>query len=96
MSRPNIIQIIVNQQHWKAWGYAGNPLVSTPYLDSIAKHGLYFDQASAHAVAEASAAKSLFTGRFPQKKAMTHRFPSSPNFYNKPAIPPPTSVRVPG
>ena len=78
MSRPNIIQIIVNQQHWKAWGYAGNPLVSTPYLDSIAKHGLYFDQASAHAVAEASAAKSLFTGRFPQQKGDDASLPFVP------------------
>lgn len=45
MKKPNIIMIMTDQQRWDAMGCV-NPLVITPGIDSIAKNGIRFDQAT--------------------------------------------------
>ncbi len=44
-SRPNIVMIMVDQQHPGYFGYAGHPVVRTPHIDKLAKGGLNFTKA---------------------------------------------------
>lgn len=45
MARPNIVMIMTDQQRWDAMGCV-NPLVVTPGIDSLAREGVRFDQAT--------------------------------------------------
>ncbi|HMJ08308.1 MAG TPA: sulfatase-like hydrolase/transferase [Pyrinomonadaceae bacterium] len=44
-SRPNILLIMVDQQHPGYFGYAGHPIVRTPNIDKLAQNGLNFNKA---------------------------------------------------
>ncbi|TVR44836.1 MAG: hypothetical protein EA402_05910 [Planctomycetota bacterium] len=43
--RPNVLWIFGDQHRAQALGYAGDPNVCTPHLDTMARQGLYFPQA---------------------------------------------------
>ena len=44
-SRPNILYLMTDQHRGDCLGCAGNPVIKTPYLDSIAKEGVVFSSA---------------------------------------------------
>ena len=44
MTRPNILWICTDQQRSDSLGCYGNPIVRTPHIDSIAKHGTRFNR----------------------------------------------------
>jgi arylsulfatase A-like enzyme len=43
--RPNIIFILTDDQRWDALGFAGNSIIQTPQIDSLALSGKYFKNA---------------------------------------------------
>jgi alpha-L-rhamnosidase len=43
--RPNIIFILTDDQRWDALGYAGNKIIQTPEMDTLAQQGTYFSHA---------------------------------------------------
>jgi len=63
-SKPNIIFILTDDQRWDALGYAGNPIIKTPYMDQLAGNGLYFKNAFVTSPICAASRASLFTGLY--------------------------------
>ena len=62
--KPNIIFILTDDHRWDALGFAGNPIIKTPYLDKLAQSGLYFKNAFVTTPICAASRASLFTGLY--------------------------------
>jgi len=67
--RPNIIFILTDDQRWDALGYAGNPLVSTPEMDKLAKEGVYFENGLVTTPICAASRASIFSGLYERTHA---------------------------
>jgi choline-sulfatase len=63
-SRPNILLIMSDQHNPKMAGYAGDPHVSTPHLDRLARRGTSFSSAYCTSPICVPARASLATGRY--------------------------------
>lgn len=63
--KPNIVVIMTDQQRADLCGREGFPLAVTPYVDLLAKEGVWFDKAYTVAPASSPARCSMLTGRFP-------------------------------
>ncbi|HUV66348.1 MAG TPA: family 78 glycoside hydrolase catalytic domain, partial [Sedimentisphaerales bacterium] len=68
--RPNIIFILTDDQRWDALGYAGNKIIQTPEMDTLAQQGTYFSHAMATTPICSASRASLFTGLYER----THRY----------------------
>lgn len=64
--RPNFILIMTDQQRADLCGREGFPLDLTPFADSAAKEGAWFDKAYCAAPASGPSRVSLLTGRYPK------------------------------
>lgn len=64
IGKPNIIFILTDDHRWDALGFAGNPIIKTPYLDKLAQSGLYFKNAFVTTPICAASRASLFTGLY--------------------------------
>ncbi|MGC1514256.1 MAG: sulfatase-like hydrolase/transferase [Maribacter sp.] len=64
--RPNIIFIMDDQHRWDALGMV-NPVVITPTLDSLAKEGVFFDQAVCQAPMCVPSRNSIMFGMYPNQ-----------------------------
>lgn len=62
--RPNIIFILTDDQRFDALGYAGNELISTPEMDTLAKYGTYFKNAMVTTPICAASRASILTGLY--------------------------------
>ena len=62
-NRPNFILILVDQMRFDALGIAGNELIDTPYLDDLARRGIYFQNAYSSTPTCVPARVALFTGQ---------------------------------
>jgi len=62
--KPNIIFILTDDQRWDALGFAGNPIIHTPYMDKLAGSGLFFKNAFVTTPICAASRASLFTGLY--------------------------------
>ena len=62
--RPNVVIIMTDQQQARATARAGFPLDTTPFLDSLAAKGVWFDKAYTSSPQCAPARVSLLTGRY--------------------------------
>jgi arylsulfatase A-like enzyme len=62
--KPNIIFILTDDQRWDALGFAGNPIIHTPYIDQLATSGIYFKNAFVTTPICAASRASLFTGLY--------------------------------
>lgn len=69
-SRPNILIIITDQQHWKMMSCAGNKYLKTPAMDWLAENGVRFDRAYATNPVCVPSRFSLMTGRLPSEIGM--------------------------
>jgi len=65
--RPNILLITTDQQQVTATSAAGNSLVKTPNLDSLAAHGVYFTRSYCAFPLCSPSRSSLHTGRTPHE-----------------------------
>lgn len=68
MSRPNVVFVFADQWRAQATGYAGDPNVITPHLDTLARESLNFTQAVSGCPVCAPYRASLMTGQY----ATTH------------------------
>ncbi|WP_372571661.1 sulfatase family protein [Ruegeria jejuensis] len=66
MSRPNILLITTDQQHFSALG-AVNPKISTPNLDRLCAEGTRFDRAYCPAPTCTPSRASVITGLYPSQ-----------------------------
>nr|WP_297919152.1 sulfatase-like hydrolase/transferase [uncultured Allomuricauda sp.] len=60
--RPNIIFILTDDQRFDAIGHVGNPFVTTPEMDRLAKEGTYFKTAMVTTPICAASRASILTG----------------------------------
>ena len=60
--KPNIILIMTDEMRGDCMGIAGHPDVKTPYLDTLASHGIYYPNAYTACPSCIPARASLFTG----------------------------------
>jgi len=66
MSKPNILWICSDQQRWDTLGCYGNPFVSTPNLDRLARQGTVFEHAYVQSPVCTPSRASFLTGRYPR------------------------------
>lgn len=60
--KPNIILLMTDRLRGDCLGYAGHPDVKTPYLDTLASRGIFFDHAYSACPSCIAARASLHTG----------------------------------
>ncbi len=65
-SRPNILFVFSDQQHWQAAGFE-DPFFSTPHLDRLAAGAAVFDHAFCTTPQCSPSRSSLLTGLYPSK-----------------------------
>lgn len=65
--KPNIIFLLTDDQRWDALGFAGNPVISTPNLDSLAQNGTYFKNAYVTTSICAVSRASILTGQYARR-----------------------------
>jgi len=63
-TRPNIILIVTDDQRYDALGCAGNPIIHTPVMDTLASRGVRFEQAFATTPICAASRASIFTSQY--------------------------------
>jgi len=63
-NRPNILFILTDDQRWDTLGCAGNPIIHTPVMDSMAKNGVRFENAFVTSPACAPCRATLLTGLY--------------------------------
>ncbi len=60
----NILFIFTDDQRWDALGYAGNTIIQTPNLDSLAAQGTYFENAFVTTAICCVSRASVLTGQY--------------------------------
>jgi arylsulfatase A-like enzyme len=68
--KPNIVYVLTDQWRAQATGYAGDPNVKTPHLDSLASQAINFQNAVSVAPVCTPHRASLLTGRYPLSTGM--------------------------
>ena len=63
MKQPNILLLMCDQFRGDCLSYAGHPDVKTPYLDTLASDGAFFDRAYSSCPSCIPARAALFTGK---------------------------------
>lgn len=63
MNQPNILLLMCDQFRGDCLSYAGHPDVKTPYLDTLASEGAFFDHAYSSCPSCIPARVALFTGK---------------------------------
>ncbi len=77
--RPNFIFILTDDQRHDAMGCAGNPLIHTPNIDSLAARGMRFDKAFVTLSICSPSRAACLTGRYGSATGVT----SVPGTLNK-------------
>ena len=73
--KPNIIFLLTDDQRWDAIGCAGNSIIKTPNMDSLAKNGVQFKNAFVTTPICAASRASLFTGLYERTHGYTFTKP---------------------
>jgi arylsulfatase A-like enzyme len=68
--KPNIVFVLTDQWRAQATGYAGDPNVKTPHLDSLAARSINFENAVSVCPVCTPYRASLMTGRYPLSTGM--------------------------
>src|SRR6187402_31270 len=85
--RPNIVFILADDLGYTDLGVYGNPFNETPYLDSLAKSGIKFNQAySACPVCSPSRA-AIMTGKYPARLQLTNYIAGDRKDTSSPVLP---------
>lgn len=69
--RLNIIFILTDDQRWDAMGYAGNEIIQTPNMDTLASQGIYFQNAFCTTPISAASRASILTGMYERTHGYT-------------------------
>ncbi|PTY06470.1 hypothetical protein DB346_00875 [Verrucomicrobia bacterium LW23] len=74
-SRPNILFIITDQQHWRALSAMGNAALRTPHMDRLVRRGTVIERSYCASPVCGPSRMSLATGLPPHEHGYTHHFP---------------------
>ncbi|MEM7548572.1 MAG: sulfatase [Bacteroidota bacterium] len=66
-SQPNIIFLLTDDQRFDALSFAGNPVLQTPHIDSLAQNGVYFNNAYVTTSICAMSRASILTGQYARR-----------------------------
>ena len=86
MPRPNIVLIMTDQQRADLCAREGFPLDTTPFLDSLAGQGVWFDRAYTATPICGPARVSMLTGRYPSVTHVRENRATSLAYYEKDLI----------
>ncbi|NHF58609.1 sulfatase [Flavobacteriaceae bacterium TP-CH-4] len=64
---PNILFLLTDDQRFNALGFAGNTILKTPHLDSLARNGVYFNNAFVTTSICAVSRASILTGQYARR-----------------------------
>lgn len=67
VQKPNILLIFTNQQNIKMMSSMGNPYLSTPNMDKLAREGVMFAQSYCTSPVCGPARSSIISGRMPHE-----------------------------
>ena len=95
MEKPNIVLIMTDQQRWDALGCV-QPVVRTPGLDSLAREGIFFDQAVCQAPMCVPSRNSLMFGLYPSQTGVRTNRGALLDESRLPAVPLPQMLRDAG
>ena len=70
-SAPNIIFLLSDDQRFDALGVAGNPILQTHFLDSLANNGIYFPNACATSSICCVSRASIMSGQYARRHNIT-------------------------
>ena len=73
--KPNIIFILTDDQRWDALGIAGNKIIQTPQIDTLATSGTYFKNAFSTTPICAASRASILTGLYERTHGYTFQKP---------------------
>ena len=73
--KPNIIFILTDDQRWDALGIAGNKIIQTPQMDTLATSGTYFKNAFSTTPICAASRASILTGLYERTHGYTFQKP---------------------
>jgi N-acetylglucosamine-6-sulfatase len=76
--RPNVLVVLLDDLRWDAPGYAGNPHVTTPNIDRLAREGVNFRNAFATTSLCSPSRASLLTGVYAHRHGVTNNFTELP------------------
>ena len=62
--RPNIVFILIDDQRYDAFSFAGHPFLETPHLDSLANEGVVFENAFVTTSLCSPSRASILTGQY--------------------------------
>jgi arylsulfatase A-like enzyme len=65
MKRPNVLLLYTDQQRWDTIHYGGNPHISTPHLDRLAREGAIFDRCYCNSPLCMPSRQSMLSGMYP-------------------------------
>ena len=68
--RPNLVYLFADQLRYHACGFAGDPWAQTSNIDSLAKQGVDFTNATSCTPVCAAHRASLFTGKYQSSHGM--------------------------
>src|SRR5690242_1157006 len=69
---PNVLLIISDQLHHQALGAAGNPIIKTPNIDSLAREGVRFTHAVCPTPFCSPTRASMLSGLYPHKHGIVY------------------------
>ena len=95
MKRPNIVMIMTDQQRWDAMGFV-RPCVITPAIDSLARNGVFFDQAVCQSPMCVPSRNSLMFGMYPSQTGVRTNRGALLDESRLPAVPLPQLLRDAG
>ncbi len=79
--RPNIIFILTDDQRWDAIGHAGNDIIYTPHMDTLASQSTYFHNAFVTSPICAASRASILTGMYERTHDYTFGTPPLKSTY---------------
>jgi arylsulfatase A-like enzyme len=74
-ARPNILVVVTDDQRFDALGIAGNPVVTTPAIDALARDGVRFTNAFVTTAICAASRASILSGRYESAHRYSFRTP---------------------
>jgi uncharacterized sulfatase len=66
-SRPNVVLIVADDQHWHDYGFMGHEHLRTPNLDRLARESLVFPRGYVTSSLCCPSLASIITGRYPHE-----------------------------
>ena len=80
--KPNVVLILCDDIRWDAMSCAGHPHLKTPHIDSIAKEGVFFENAFCTTSLCSPSRASILSGLYAHSHGVTNNFTEYPEQLN--------------